>query len=87
MPKKILVVDDEPGIVKVLESRLKQNGYSVITAGNGKEGLEKAKRNRPDLIILDILMPDMDGTSVASEDHNPACAGSCGWMNCIAGSP
>lgn len=67
MAKKILVVDDEPNIVKMVESRLKANGYDVISAFDGKEGIEKAKQNKPDLIVLDILMPEMDGTAVAEE--------------------
>lgn len=64
MEKKILVVDDEEHIVKMLESRLKANGYGVITAYNGKQALEKAKAETPDLIFLDVMMPDIDGFSV-----------------------
>ncbi len=61
MAKKILIVDDEPHIVKMVESRLKANGYEVITANNGADGFEKASQEKPDLIILDMLMPKMDG--------------------------
>ena len=61
MAKKILIVDDEPRIVKMVEYRLQANGYEVVTAGNGIECLEKAKKEAPDLILLDILMPEMDG--------------------------
>jgi DNA-binding response OmpR family regulator len=64
MEKKILVADDEEHIVKMLESRLRANGYGVITAYNGKQALEKAKAGAPDLILLDIMMPDIDGLSV-----------------------
>ena len=59
--KKILVVDDEPSVLKVLRRRLESKGYDVITAEDGLEGLEKASEQRPDLIISDIMMPTMDG--------------------------
>ncbi len=73
MGKKILVVDDEPTIVKMLESRLKADGYEVFTAYCGEEGLEQCKLSKPDAVILDIMMPDMDGSVVAAhmqEDPN-----------------
>ena len=65
--KKILVVDDELDIVKVVESRLKANGYEVITSPDGQDGLDKAKKEKPDLIILDLMLPDIDGSDVAVE--------------------
>lgn len=58
---KILVVDDEPNIVQTLQDRLEMNDYVVVTAGNGKEGLETALREGPDVILLDVIMPIMDG--------------------------
>ncbi len=61
MAKKILIVDDEPNIIKVVESRLKANGYDVITASDGAQGIEKARAEKPDLILLDISMPRMNG--------------------------
>jgi CheY-like chemotaxis protein len=64
MAKKILVVDDEPHIVKLVSSRLEANGYEVIAASDGKEGIEKAKEEQPDLILLDIAMPKMTGHEV-----------------------
>ncbi|HYA14699.1 MAG TPA: response regulator [Syntrophales bacterium] len=67
MGKSILVVDDDPDVVEVVESWLKTNGYEVYTAYTGKEGLQKCKLLRPDAVILDIIMPDMDGSSVAEE--------------------
>ena len=66
MPKKILVVDDEPNIVKMVESRLKANGYEVTIACDGREGLEKARKEKPDLIILDLMLPKMDGNKVCA---------------------
>jgi CheY-like chemotaxis protein len=67
MPTKILVVDDEPDIVKVLVARLKEKGYETITALDGSQALVQAERYRPDLIILDIMMPGMDGTEAAQK--------------------
>jgi len=64
MSKKILVIDDETELLKALTIRLKTSGYEVITAQDGQEGLEKAKSSNPDLIVLDILMPKMDGYEV-----------------------
>lgn len=58
---KILVTDDEPNIVQTLKDRLEMNEYKVFTAGNGKEGLEAAIQNSPDIILLDVIMPVMDG--------------------------
>ena len=59
--KTILVVDDEPFIVKVVQDIFKEEGYKVITALSGQEALEKLKKMRVDLILLDIMMPGMDG--------------------------
>ena len=59
--EKILVVDDEISIRRILETRLSMIGYLVITAGDGEEALEIYKREMPNLIILDIMMPKLDG--------------------------
>lgn len=64
MAKKILVIDDEPRLLKAITIRLKASDYEVITGQDGAEGLEKAKSLNPDLIVLDILMPKMDGYEV-----------------------
>jgi two-component system alkaline phosphatase synthesis response regulator PhoP len=58
---KILLVDDEPDILEFLKYNLQKEGYDVSIAGNGREGIEIAKASNPDLIILDIMMPEMDG--------------------------
>ena len=58
---KILVVDDEIYIVHILDFSLGMEGYEVITALDGEQGLEKARSQRPDLIVLDIMMPKLDG--------------------------
>ncbi len=62
--KRILVVDDEVYIAHILEFSLGMEGYEVITAMSGEEALDKADREHPDLIVLDILMPDLDGYEV-----------------------
>lgn len=58
---KILLVDDEPDILEIVSYNLKNEGYQVFTAENGEEALKKAKKKKPDLIILDVMMPIMDG--------------------------
>ena len=58
---KILVVDDEVNITRILEFSIGAEGYEVITAANGEEAIDKARREQPDLIILDIMMPKIDG--------------------------
>lgn len=58
---KILLVDDEPDILEILEYNLAQEGYQISTANNGKEAVTKAKKELPHLIILDVMMPEMDG--------------------------
>jgi len=63
--KKVLVVDDDPLVVKILRGPLLKAGYDVDVASQGLEALEKVKERRPDLIILDILMPLLDGFKVA----------------------
>ncbi|TXF91291.1 response regulator transcription factor [Neolewinella aurantiaca] len=64
---KILLVDDEPDILEILEYNLKKEGYEVATADNGEQGLKRAKEFKPDLIILDIMMPIMDGVEVCRQ--------------------
>ncbi len=64
MKKILLVVDDEPDIVAILKSRLEANNYIVISASGGEEGIKKAQQNKPDLILMDILMPNMSGGEV-----------------------
>ncbi|MBI4309334.1 MAG: response regulator transcription factor [Candidatus Omnitrophica bacterium] len=61
MPKKILIIDDDPTMVKMVESFLAAHGYTVLSASGGEEGLEQIRAGRPDLIILDIQMPAMNG--------------------------
>jgi two-component system alkaline phosphatase synthesis response regulator PhoP len=59
--QKILIVDDEPDILELIEYNLKKEGYQVFLARNGQEAVTEAKRSLPDLIVLDIMMPKMDG--------------------------
>jgi len=65
--QKVLLVDDEPDIVELLRYNLEREGYSVQTALNGKDALKAAKSNHPDLIVLDIMMPGMDGVEVCMQ--------------------
>lgn len=62
--KKILVVDDDPYILMSLEYLMQKNGYKVIVARNGTEARELVQEERPDLVILDIMMPDIDGYEI-----------------------
>jgi len=59
--KKILVVDDEPDFLGVITIRLEENDYEVITASNGNDAFKKVKEDKPDAVLLDILMPGIDG--------------------------
>jgi len=71
MAKKILVVDDDPDILDALAMILESRGYQVCTARDGIEGLANLKAERPDLMILDLLMPKMDGFAVCKELQDP----------------
>jgi len=64
MRKKILVVDDEIQLVEMLKMRLEANGYEALTAYDGREALEKVRNQNPDLILLDLMLPKMDGYKV-----------------------
>ena len=64
MKKKILVVDDEDDILQFLELVLREKGYDVVTAAGGQEALTRAQIEKPDLVLLDIMMPQMDGWEV-----------------------
>ncbi|WP_237195080.1 response regulator transcription factor [Rothia nasimurium] len=61
---KLLVVDDEPNILELLATSLRFAGFEVVTASNGREALEKAETESPDLAVLDVMLPDMDGFTV-----------------------
>jgi len=62
--KKILIVDDEIDFLGIMRARLEANDYDVITAQNGKEAIRKVKKEKPDAVLLDVLMPEMDGLDV-----------------------
>jgi len=64
MGKRILVVEDDPGAIRLVSYTLEQEGYEVITALNGLEGLKKARADKPDLLILDVMLPGLDGFEV-----------------------
>lgn len=67
---RILLVDDEPDILEILKYNLSSEGYGVYTARNGVEGVEKAKKKKPHLIILDVMMPEMDGIEACETIRN-----------------
>jgi DNA-binding response OmpR family regulator len=67
MAKTILIADDEPSVVKILGMRLRANGYQVIAAHDGATTIQLANQEKPDLIILDVKMPDKDGYTVFEE--------------------
>ena len=76
MIPRILIVDDDPDMVELLRLGLADAGYATRTAGTGKEALQKAKRSPPDLVVLDLLLPEMNGFSVCQRlRRNPATAG------------
>jgi two-component system alkaline phosphatase synthesis response regulator PhoP len=66
-PYRILLVDDEPDVVEFLSYNLKKEGYTIFTAGNGREAIISAKLNLPHLVILDVMMPEMDGIEACRE--------------------
>jgi two-component system alkaline phosphatase synthesis response regulator PhoP len=71
---RILVVDDEPDMVEMIKAALESASHQVIAAFDGKEGIEKARRERPDAIVLDIMMPEKDGFVACKElKADPAC--------------
>ena len=65
--KKILIIDDEPDFLSVLRVRLEANDYEVIEASDGEEGLKKAEAEKPDVILVDIIMPKKDGYTLVRE--------------------
>lgn len=65
--KKILIIEDERDLIKVLTERFEGEGFTVFNATNGKEGLEVAEQNQPDIILLDIIMPRMDGMTMLKQ--------------------
>lgn len=71
MDRKILLADDDPDVVEVVSMILEEGGYEIVTARDGAEALEKVKLENPDLIILDLLMPHVDGFAVFDMLRDP----------------
>ena len=71
--KLILVIEDEPDIAELLEYNLKTAGYNVTKANNGKSGLKKAKKLKPDLILLDLMLPGIQGLDVCRIIKSDSC--------------
>jgi DNA-binding response OmpR family regulator len=74
MTEKILIIDDEDTTVKLLTILLEHKGYEVVSATRAEEGLRRAYRTQPDLVLLDIMMPDVDGWEVCK--RFPTCPSS-----------
>ena len=72
MPKKVLIVDDEPSIIVATQFLMEQNGYETIVAFSGEEAMEAVVRHRPDLILLDIMLPVVDGFEVCQRVREKA---------------
>ena len=70
--KRILLVDDEPKMLNMVKRRLEANGYEVVTASDGQEGFDKAKAETPDLMILDLMLPKIDGYKICGLLKNDA---------------
>ena len=70
MKEKILIVEDEKDIVKMLEYNLKKEGFRTLSANNGEDGLDMARKEHPDLILLDLMLPEMDGLEVCKAVKN-----------------
>ncbi len=68
--KKILIIDDDRGLIRLLKARLEENNFQVVTAEDGVSGLYRLRMDRPDLVILDIMMPQMDGYTFVEEMKN-----------------
>ena len=77
MKAKILAADDEPDALELIEVNLKSAGYEVLTAADGREALEKARAAMPDLILLDIMLPEMDGLEVCKALRRDATTAPC----------
>ena len=67
MPATILVVDDDPVILQLLQVNFEMEGFSVITAADGREGVERTRADRPDIIVSDVMMPRMSGLELVAE--------------------
>lgn len=75
-PKRILVVDDEPGVLEIVRINLEWEGYQVLEAQDGMEGLKAARQSHPDLVILDVMMPGLNGWQVLQAiEADPNLAG------------
>jgi DNA-binding response OmpR family regulator len=66
MAKKILIVEDDKFLRELITKKLKEEGYETVGAGDGEEGIEKAKKESPDIILLDLILPGIDGFEVLS---------------------
>ena len=77
MQAKVLVVDDEPSIVEVLEYNLEEAGFQVTTAGDGYDAIQLARADPPDIVVLDLMLPGMDGLAVCRQLRSEAATANC----------
>ena len=70
--EKVLIIEDEKDIVKMLDYNLRKEGFRIFSANNGEDGLDMARRENPDLILLDLMLPEMDGLDVCKAVKNDA---------------
>ncbi|MBP1742795.1 MAG: drrA [Deltaproteobacteria bacterium] len=83
--QKILAVDDEEDILELLRFNLTKEGFAVVCAGSGEEALKLTRLEKPELILLDLLLPGMDGLEVATQGPDRAGAGCAQEKNCCSG--
>jgi DNA-binding response OmpR family regulator len=75
LKERVLVIDDEPDLLELIEVNMKAAGFEVLSASNGKEGLEMARKTKPELIVLDVMLPELGGLEVCkSLRRDPATA-------------
>lgn len=70
IPKKILIIEDDPSFLRAVSHIVEKEGYNVTTASNGMTGLRMAKEDKPDLLILDVMLPGLDGFEICSRLRN-----------------
>ena len=70
MSKRVLIVDDEPDVLRLVALRLKKSGYEILAASDGKEGFDIISSEKPDLVLLDLRLPNMDGVDICKQVKN-----------------
>ena len=81
--RKILIADDSPTIVEITKAMLKEEGHEIVTASNGAEALAKIQEEKPDLVLLDVMMPEMDGYTTLQTLRRDAKSGDADYVRVI----